>query len=1027
MERVLAWPGPDGPGYCNLHWTSPKGPGVRGRPFKEVHDLISTAQYAATRPATYKDIYFCLSTQAVTGKVIHGQPIAARSKHTATKLKAVWFDIDVKDSPKGYPTKEEAQAALDLFVQGAKIPPPSAIVDSGGGLHVYWISKTPLSQAEWRPYAEGMAAEAVRLGLKCDPITTDAARILRVPGTFNNKQVPPRPVTIIHMGEDYDFEEVLEHIQALGTPTEPATVTVTGGPRRTLLPFDMAAFEGKVMAPGFARALDPKFDSLAEGIGINQDLPLNPDEVVKGCDHFRTTAVDNGAAQGQGLWMLTMLATTWFEDGRTWAHYLSKGYAAYSRQETDQMYDRKLQERTEHGLGWPSCTAFENEGAKCKSCPFYGKLRSPLNLAERVQPCHVVAAPAPPPPVDLPLPPGYTVDPTTGWICEIIQKNLANGVSVEELRPLFMCQIKDPILQAGRRLIKFKVSLDGGRWGTAVVTELDMASEQAIVKALRRDGVKPFPDNQKRIIQFMTSFMAEVDRIKKRIETVPFGWLHRKGDGEESAEMPVGFAYGGRVVMNDGTTQEAGFADNQLEKYYRPTGRQDPWMKALHMVTEQKIPEIEAIIAASFAAPLMRATGQYNGILCAWSNGSGAHKSTSVAIGAAVWGSPPLTKESPLSSNKGIVRKFGAIKNLPVYWDEVNSPQQLDQVRVIVESLSSGSEGTKLHQDRSIWDRDSWRSLMVVCSNKSLTDNITANVKDTDAPLQRVLEFAVPIKDDTKKDLAVSRLIESLDHNYGHMGLLYSQLLGRDPAAIDTTVTKIVEAFCEQVGHTSQERFRSSVAATIFAGAALANEVGCNFNLDLLWPFLKQAYLQNRMMTTTSFTVGGTALNIMNTLSQFFKSAVQNYLVVGTVPMRRKGHPMAIRYIAGPTPQRPAKVDVRGAVDSRIIDISLNSLRRWCIVNGYDFPGLFKGLQVHYAAASEPRIDLTAGTGLLGLRETVIRIPVPPGSPFEQTLFSACPMDERPVTVTETEDEEGGTKTAAEQAAADLALVRKVS
>ena len=41
------------------------------------------AQYAATKPGTYKEIFFCLSTQSKTGKVIHNRATAHRHADTA--------------------------------------------------------------------------------------------------------------------------------------------------------------------------------------------------------------------------------------------------------------------------------------------------------------------------------------------------------------------------------------------------------------------------------------------------------------------------------------------------------------------------------------------------------------------------------------------------------------------------------------------------------------------------------------------------------------------------------------------------------------------------------------------------------------------------------------------------------------------------------------------------------------------------------------------------------------------------------
>src|SRR5690242_18528045 len=156
MERVVAWPGPDGDGWVNLHWMPPEGKGqFRGRPFKTVEPFMDLAQRAAVKPGTFKEVYFCLSTQKTTGRVVHGSAIAHRHASQALFLKALWIDIDVKPE-KGYATIDEAMDALTAFVQQANLPVPSAIVYSGGGIHVYWISECPLSPDEWRPYAEGL-------------------------------------------------------------------------------------------------------------------------------------------------------------------------------------------------------------------------------------------------------------------------------------------------------------------------------------------------------------------------------------------------------------------------------------------------------------------------------------------------------------------------------------------------------------------------------------------------------------------------------------------------------------------------------------------------------------------------------------------------------------------------------------------------------------------------------------------------------------------------------------------------------
>lgn len=1002
MERVVAWPGPDGPGYVNAHWQAPegKGGGMRGRPFKELHEFMDFVQYAAAKPGTYKEIFYCLSTQKERGRQIHNRWTAHRHASKALLLKAIWIDVDV-GKEKDYPTLTDALTAVTVFLKDASLPAPSAIVLSGGGVHVYWISDKPLSVGQWRPYAEGLKAEVLRVKLCKDAgVITDCARVLRVPGTFNNKIAGnPRPVKVVHLGGSYDFavEPGLTRLVTLAppAPVAPVTSAVTAA-------FALPDAFKHGPAAAFS-ALDPTnpAENLAAGIGrANSDLPLDPAEVIKGCTHFRDCAVNHGTGQSQGLWALTLLASSWFEDGERWAHYFSKGYPTYNRDETSKKYAEKLRYKAERDLGWPSCHAFEGEGAKCKTCPFYNKLRSPLNLAERAVP------PEPPPPSiqqqadaeELDLPDGYTTN-SDGCIVEAVDKMDRDGNSETVYVPLFQCRLRNFRAQAGDRRLLFETSLDRERWGPVNISEgIDLVNETSIIKALRQFGVKPNPrdtSNARRIITFMTSFMAKLDAAKERQLSVPFGWLR----ADDSGALPIGFAYGGRVCMNDGSERVAGYSDQQLERFYKPKGSPDPWWELLHMVTAQRHPALETIIASSFAAPLSFATGLYNGVICSWSPESGARKSTSIAIGAAVWGCPKLTKERPKSSQKGILKKLGLIKALPVYWDEINKESKMDEVQDILGDVTEGAGGTKLNSNRDITGYDEWQTLMQVGANKSLVENVFRTAKGTDAQLQRVFEYKVEKRAGTEKSHEIDRKLNSLDYNYGHMGLSYSKKLGTDTARIDKMVLDALDRFSTEVAMQPEERFRCAIAATIYVGAVLANELGCDFHVDDIWEFMKARFIEQRGTIKKSDIVSGTANNSANALTQFMKTYTDNALWVGNLPVKA-GAPRALTFIAGPNTQRARPVHIRLAVADRFIDISKTKFFGWMVTNEITPSAVMDGLAEHFHATEPGRFNLAAGSGVLGgEREPVIRIPVPPGSPFETDLFAHTPMDQRPIVV----------------------------
>ena len=93
-----------------------------------------------------------------------------------------------------------------------------------------------------------------------------------------------------------------------------------------------------------------------------------------------------GFGHNQGLWMQTVLASTWFPNGRKFAHAFSNKYPTYTPDETDKMYDRKENDRKSMGLGWPLCKTFENYGCKlCATCKHFGKIKSPLSVARPPQ------------------------------------------------------------------------------------------------------------------------------------------------------------------------------------------------------------------------------------------------------------------------------------------------------------------------------------------------------------------------------------------------------------------------------------------------------------------------------------------------------------------------------------------------------------------------------------------------------------------------------------------------------------------
>lgn len=125
---------------------------------------------------------------------------------------ALWADIDNPDI-------DRVLAALNkLGIQ------PTLINASGHGVHAYWILKSfstdvPKIRAKNKALQQQINQ---LLGTNDADSVFDAARIMRVPGTWNVKNGQPKPVTILahHKERVYDFDQFIEASVENDTPID---------------------------------------------------------------------------------------------------------------------------------------------------------------------------------------------------------------------------------------------------------------------------------------------------------------------------------------------------------------------------------------------------------------------------------------------------------------------------------------------------------------------------------------------------------------------------------------------------------------------------------------------------------------------------------------------------------------------------------------------------------------------------------------------------------------------------------------
>lgn len=160
-----------------------------------------------------------------------------RTAANAAGASGFWLDIDCgadkAGTGKGYASKKEAAAALGEFITHAGLPVTSHIVDSGNGLHIYWVLNREIPKAEWQSAARKLKSLTEHYGLLADPTrTADIASVLRVPGTKNWKDhANPKNVTLKSAGSVINADVMIAAI-------EKAATEYTKTPVSTLFPVE---------------------------------------------------------------------------------------------------------------------------------------------------------------------------------------------------------------------------------------------------------------------------------------------------------------------------------------------------------------------------------------------------------------------------------------------------------------------------------------------------------------------------------------------------------------------------------------------------------------------------------------------------------------------------------------------------------------------------------------------------------------------------------------------------------------------
>ena len=275
-------------------------------------------------------------------------PASRGTRETVCAIPGLWAELDHNQGAHAAVSRLPSPDALLAFL--ARVPvPASLLVDSGGGLHAYWLFRECWcfdTREEQHCAAELMhrfqhtlQVRAAAQGWSIDS-TYDLARVLRPVGSMNHKTTPPRPVTLLH---------------------EDAT---------RYNPSDL--WEAPWLLP--LEDTDTPVPHAQEG----PPAPLAP--IVTGCGWLRHCR-DDAARLEEPAWyaMLGIVGRT--QDGDETAHAWSAPYPRYTPAETAAKLAHALA-----AAGPATCTRIRWDlggDPYCRACPHLGKVKSPLALGRR--------------------------------------------------------------------------------------------------------------------------------------------------------------------------------------------------------------------------------------------------------------------------------------------------------------------------------------------------------------------------------------------------------------------------------------------------------------------------------------------------------------------------------------------------------------------------------------------------------------------------------------------------------------------
>ena len=813
-----------------------------------------------------------------------------RKKENVLGLKAFWLDVDCGPTkaepdpktgrPDGYVDQNAAIAALRTFCKSVGLPTPT-IVNSGGGIHVYWALTEEISRRDWEPVAERFKEVCHTQNFYVDNAVFEVARILRVPGTFNFKEEEPRLVEFLHVGKPISFEEIRSIFGVKAQPT--------------------------IFDEGYQPS--PRQLALTNGIGYNFKQIMQRTARGDGCNQL-LHAYKHQDTVSYYEWFYALSVAAMCEDADTAVHMMSKDHPDYD----PDTIDRKVETIRKS----TSCAKFRSVNPElCEGCPHFDKIKGPKELGKVVKESSedfviVETEEGVVEQIDIPKYPFPFYRGDGGGVWKKPPKDDAEAEPMlVYINDFYVVKRMHDTGEGDSALMRVHLPQDGLREFTLPMSKVTQKDE--LRKSLSSNGVYSYGKRFDALMDYIIKSAENLQHSEKaEIMRQQFGWV----DGNSR------FVLGDQEMTVDGNIYSPpSKATGKLAKFIGPVGSLDKWKDVWSLYGEPGM-EAQAFAALSaFGSPLLKFLNQTGAVINLFNSSSGTGKTTILNMVNSVYGHPKELRLKEIDTMNGKLQWVGVLNNLPATMDELTNATSKEYSDFLY-SLSNGKGKERMlaGSNELRENNTTWQNITVSTSNSSFVEKLSILKDNPEGELMRLIEYPIGLVDSINTANAKELFDKVLFANYGHAGPIYLRFVLNNMEYVVGKCLQMQSKIDRELQLLPKERFWSATVAANIEGGILAKKCGL-INWDMRRIYVHACDIVERLRQDTKAPLNG----VEQVIGDYLYRNMQNILVVNDNADRRTKLPSA------PIREPKGELLIRIEPDTEMMFLIAKPFREYCV------------------------------------------------------------------------------------------------